>query len=136
MDRQQNPMMSFGDAVKTCFSKYATFKGRARRSEYWWYWLFAFVLSCVAICVDYSMGWINREIGLGICTGILCLALFLPSLAACVRRLHDTGHSGWWYLISFIPLVGPIVLFVFLVSDSKPEENRFGESPKYSQAAF
>lgn len=136
MDRQQNPMMSFGDAVKTCFSKYATFKGRARRSEYWWFWLFTFILSCVAIGIDYSMGWVNREVGLGICSGIWSLAMFLPSLAACVRRLHDTGRSGWWYLIGLIPLVGPIVLLIFLVLDSKPEENRFGVSPKYSQADF
>lgn len=136
MDRQQNPMMSFGDAVKTCFSKYATFKGRARRSEYWWYWLFAVILSCVAVGVDYSMGWINRTIGLGVCSGILSLALLLPNLAVAVRRLHDTGHSGWWYLITLIPLVGPIVLLIFLVLDSQPEENRFGASPKYSQTDF
>ena len=129
-------MMSFGDAVKTCFSKYVTFTGRARRSEYWWYALFAFVLGWVAVIVDYSMGWINREMGIGVCSGILSLALFLPSLAACVRRLHDTGRSGWWYLIGLIPLVGPIVLLIFLVLDSKPEENRFGASPKYSQADF
>lgn len=129
-------MMSFGEAVKTCFSKYATFKGRARRSEYWWFSLFMVILIFVAVIVDDSMEGIDKETGLGFCSGILCLVLFLPSLAVCIRRLHDTGHSGWWYLISFIPFLGSFVLLYFSLLDSSPEENRFGESPKYSQAAF
>lgn len=124
-------MMSFGEAVKTCLSKYATFKGRARRSEYWWFWLFAFILGLAAVCVDMSMGWMSEDLGIGTCSGILSLALFLPGLAAAVRRLHDTGRSGWWYLIGLIPLIGSIVLLVFLVLDSKVGENRFGQSPKY-----
>lgn len=100
------PMMSFGESVKTCFQKYVTFKGRARRSEYWWFWLLNLIVSIVTLVLDYKLDMINIEFGIGALSGLYTLIVFLPSLAVSVRRLHDTGHSGWYYLLTFIPILG------------------------------
>jgi len=115
--------MSFADAVRSVLSQYATFSGRARRSEFWWFALFAFLLYIVAGIIDAAIG--NQVVGL-----LVALALFIPSLAVTVRRLHDTGRSGWWILVGLIPLVGFIVLLVFEVQDSQPGTNNYGPSPK------
>ena len=107
-----------------CWKKYAEFSGRARRQEYWMFFLFN-ILAGIALCIV--------DVILGTCgvLGLLYdLAVLIPGFAVFVRRLHDTDHSGWWWLIGFIPLVGFIVLLVFLCSDSKPGENRFGANPK------
>lgn len=130
------PMMSFGESVKTCFQKYVTFKGRARRSEYWWFCLLNFIAGIVTVVLDYQMDTINIELGLGALSGLYTLIVFLPGLAVSVRRLHDTGHSGWYYLLTFIPILGALFLLYFFVSDSAPEENRYGKSPKYAQETF
>lgn len=130
------PMMSFGESVKTCFQKYVTFKGRARRSEYLWFCLLNFIAGIVTVVLDYQMGTINIELGLGALSGLYSLIVFLPGLAVSVRRLHDTGHSGWYYLLTFIPILGALFLLYFFVSDSAPEENRYGKSPKYAQETF
>lgn len=130
------PMMSFGESVKTCFQKYVTFKGRARRSEYWWFCLLNFIAGIVTVVLDYQMGTINIEFGLGALSGLYSLIIFLPGLAVSVRCLHDTGHSGWYYLLTFIPILGALFLLYFFVSDSAPEENRYGKSPKYAQETF
>lgn len=82
------------------------------------------------------MGTINIELGIGALSGLYTLIVFLPSLAVSVRRLHDTGHSGWYYLLTFIPILGALFLLYFFVSDSAPEENRYGKSPKYAQETF
>lgn len=79
---------------------------------------------------------INIEFGIGTLSGLYTLIVFLPSLAVSVRRLHDTGHSGWYYLLTFIPILGALFLLYFFVSDSAPEENRYGKSPKYAQETF
>lgn len=129
-------MMSFGESVKTCFQKYVTFKGRARRSEYRWFCLLNFIAGIVTVVLDYQMGTINIELGLGALSGLYSLIVFLPGLAVSVRRLHDTGHSGWYYLLTFIPILGALFLLYFFVSDSAPEENRYGKSPKYAQETF
>ncbi|HEU5271777.1 MAG TPA: DUF805 domain-containing protein [Jatrophihabitans sp.] len=115
--------MSFADAVRTVFSKYATFSGRARRSEFWWFTLFAAILYIVVGIIDA----VAKNAVLG---AIVALALILPSLAVTVRRLHDTGRSGWWILIGLIPFVGAIVLLVFECQDSQPGSNNYGPSPK------
>lgn len=130
----QNPSrsLSFGEAVKTCFNKYVTFSGRARRSEYWYFYLFNTICGFVALGIDMALGTFSWEDGMGIVYGIYALAVLLPGLAVTFRRLHDTNRSAWWLLIGIIPLLGAIVLLVFLVQDSKPETNRFGASPKYS----
>lgn len=115
--------MSFGDAVRTALSKYAVFSGRARRSEYWWYTLFSSIVSIVVSIIDQVIG--SPILGL-----LVSLALLLPGLGVTVRRLHDTGRSGWWILIGIIPLVGWIVLIVFLCQDSQPGQNAHGPSPE------
>lgn len=103
--------------------KYAVFSGRARRKEYWMYTLFVVIISIVLAIVDYALG--MQALGL-----IFSIAILLPSLGVAVRRLHDTGRSGWWILISLIPLIGTIVMLVFLCSDSEPGANKYGPNPK------
>ncbi|GIF47169.1 uncharacterized membrane protein YhaH (DUF805 family) [Asanoa ferruginea] len=121
--------MSFTESLKSVFSQYVGFSGRARRSEYWWFALFAILLNVVARILD-SVLFDTSTASTGIFGIIVGLALFLPGLAVAVRRLHDTDRTGWWVLIGLVPLVGAIVLLVFMVSDSKPGANRFGASPK------
>jgi uncharacterized membrane protein YhaH (DUF805 family) len=121
--------MSFTDSLKSVFSQYVGFSGRARRSEYWWFALFAILVNVVARVLD-SVLFDTSTASTGIFGIIVGLALFLPGLAVAVRRLHDTDRTGWWVLIGLVPLVGAIVLLVFMVSDSKPGTNRFGASPK------
>ena len=144
------PQIEFGESIKICFNKFADFTGRARRSEYWWFYLFAQLVGSVTC-------------------GIGSLVCFIPMMAVTVRRLHDTGRSGWWYFLPlivmlmgmcvFIPLVIAgdvnkndvltgtgaiiylvsllvvlaisIVLLVFCCQDSHRDENKYGPSPKY-----
>lgn len=120
--------MGFKDAVTTVLGKYATFTGRARRSEFWWFVLFHSLVSLAASAVD-AVAFHVRDDVTGPAGWAVALALFLPSLAVTVRRLHDSGRSGWWILIAFIPIVGLITLVVFLVLDSEPG-NAYGRSPK------
>ena len=111
--------MGMGAAIKTCFSKYATFSGRARRSEFWFWALFNFLMTLIPF-----VGWF-----------IWPLVAFLPSLAVTVRRLHDTGKSGLLLLLFLIPFVNfilVIVFFVFYCMDSAPGDNQYGPNPKYS----
>jgi uncharacterized membrane protein YhaH (DUF805 family) len=110
--------------------KYATFAGRARRSEYWYFVLF-YILAAVALSIiDVVVGTYNEESGLGLLSGLFMLATIVPSLAVTARRLHDTDRSGWWLLLYFIPVLGALVLLVFMVLDSQPGTNRFGPNPK------
>ena len=127
--------MSFGDAIKAFWSKYATFKGRSRRSEYWFIQLFLILTNLAVAAIDLVLmnGDVDRFIangGGGIVGLIWILVTIVPALAVLVRRLHDTGKSGWWALIGFIPLAGAIVLLVFTVLDSDGGENKHGPSPK------
>lgn len=122
--------MSFQDAVRTCLTqKYVDFSGRARRSEYWFFALFNVIVSVVAGIIDGILGTRGVGGGTGLVGAIAGLALLLPNLGVGVRRLHDTGRSGWWLLIGLIPLVGWIVLIVFFVQDSQPD-NEYGPNPK------
>ena len=114
----------------TALKSYAVFSGRSRRSEYWYFGLFYLIFYVAAAVVDVMAGSFERASGIGVCTAILALALLIPSISVTVRRLHDTGRSGWWVLIGFIPLVGAIILLVFLCQDSEPGANRFGANPK------
>ena len=129
--------MSFGEAIKSFWSKYATFKGRSRRSEYWFIQLFLILTNLAVAAIDLVLmnGDVDRFIangGGGIVGLIWILVTIVPALAVLVRRLHDTGKSGWWALIGFIPAAGAIVLLVFTVLDSDSGENKYGESPKAS----
>jgi uncharacterized membrane protein YhaH (DUF805 family) len=110
--------------------KYAVFSGRARRKEYWFFVLFSIVISMVLVIIDKNTGSFNAESGFGFLSGIYGLAVLIPTIAVSVRRLHDTERSGWWLLICLIPLIGTIVIIVFMVLDSKPGENQYGANPK------
>lgn len=115
--------MNFPDAVRSVLTKYAVFSGRARRSEYWWFFLFNLVVSAVAAGID-------AAIGTPIIAIIVGLALLLPTLAVGARRLHDTGRTGWLLLLAIIPLIGAIVLIVFFCQDTQPGDNQYGAAPK------
>ena len=118
--------MGFGQAVSTSFSKYATFSGRARRSEFWWFYLAIALIVVVAAVLDAVLGTTP------LITVVAYLALLLPFVAGGVRRLHDTDRSGWWFLLALVPL-GGIVVLVFWCLDSTPGPNSHGESPKGEQ---
>lgn len=104
--------MTFGESIRICFSKYATFDGRASRSEYWWFFLFTFLGSIAASMLGETL------------SGLFALAVLLPSLAVGARRLHDVDKSGWFLLLWFIPLIGWIVLVIWAAQAGK-EPNRF-----------
>jgi uncharacterized membrane protein YhaH (DUF805 family) len=112
--------MGFSDAIRTCLSKYVSFEGRAVRSEYWYFALFIFIVEIVAYAIDAGV------FGRPILYSIAALALMLPSLAVGARRLHDTDRSGWWLLISFVPLIGAILLIVWFCTPGTPGANKFG----------
>jgi uncharacterized membrane protein YhaH (DUF805 family) len=103
--------------------KYAVFSGRARRREFWYFVLFNFIISIILSIIDYM---INSSI----LVTLYSLGVLIPSIAVTVRRLHDTDRRGWWLFISLIPIIGVIVLLIFMVQDSQKGENRFGPNPK------
>lgn len=110
--------------------KYAVFSGRAQRAEYWFFVLFNVIISILLTVLDAVLGTFDVQSGYGVLSSIYALAMFIPSLAVTVRRLHDTSRTGWWILIALIPLIGAIVLLIFLVFDSAPGENDYGPNPK------
>ncbi|MCX4514721.1 DUF805 domain-containing protein [Streptomyces sp. NBC_01619] len=109
--------------------KYAVFSGRARRKEYWMFILFNVIALAVTFALDLALGTSP------VIYSIYAVAVLLPNLGVTVRRLHDTDRSGWWILIAFIPLVGSIILLVFLASEGKSAENQYGTNPKFAAAA-
>lgn len=109
------------------FKKGAVFNGRASRAEYWYFFLFNFIIIIALNIIDAFIG-ITKN-GIGILTGIYYLVVLIPYIAVSIRRLHDTNHSGWWLLISLIPIVS-IVLLIFLCCDSQLGENRYGPNPQ------
>ena len=132
--------MDFQTALRSFWTRYRDFKGRSRRSEYWFIQLFLVVTNIAVAIIDLAlMGWdVDRFIangGGGIVGLVWILVTIVPALAVLVRRLHDTGKSGWWALVGLLPLVGAVVLLVFTVTDSSPGENKFGLSPKESSDA-
>lgn len=114
--------------------KYAVFSGRARRKEYWMFFLFNLIITVVLALIDGLTGTLSSQSGLGLLSGLYSLAVLIPSIAVTVRRLHDTGRSGWWILIGLIPIIGTIVLLIFMVLDSQPSENQYGPNPKATTA--
>jgi uncharacterized membrane protein YhaH (DUF805 family) len=116
--------MSFADATKSVFTQYVGFNGRARRSEYWYFVLLNVIVSLVLSILGQFAGFFS------VLSTIWSLAVLLPSLAVCVRRLHDIGKSWAWILLALIPVVGSIILIVFFCKDSQPGANQFGANPK------
>lgn len=132
--------MSFGEAIKSCFQHYTSWKGRASRSEYWWFALFVFLVTLplqilwqvtasaalmatdlVTLSANFA-SMFNWAYWLLI---IVSLVLFLPGLSVLIRRLHDTDRSGGWYWIGLVPFVGGIILLVFMLLPSTPGPNRY-----------
>jgi uncharacterized membrane protein YhaH (DUF805 family) len=113
--------MDFSQAVQTCLKKYVDFSGRAQRSEYWFWVLFLFICS-LALGILFALVAVDLR-------PILILATFLPGLAVSVRRLHDIDRSGWWMLLSFIPLIGPIIILIWMCTKGTLGDNRFGPDP-------
>jgi len=112
------------DYYLTAFKdKYADFEGRSRRSEYWYFALFNLLVSIGLLVID-------SVLGFGILYFVYILVSFIPNLSVSVRRLHDTNRSGWNLLISFIPLVGTIILIVWLATEGTAGPNEYGDDPK------
>jgi len=124
--------------LKVVRDNYLNFKGRASREEYWMFTLFMVIFSIVAAIADNILGTVftigagsySVSMGYGWIYTIYTLALVLPALSVLVRRLHDTGKSGWFYFIILIPLVGAVWILILLCTDSNPEDNNYGPSPK------
>ena len=130
--------MGLKEAVVSVFSKYATFSGRATRSEYWFFYLFNVImcLGLVAVCAIIGAIFKGAAGAVGgytvgaILYWIYALAAFIPNLAVSVRRLHDTGRSGFNLLWLFLPVIGLIIIFVYMVTGSNPGDNAYGPEPE------
>lgn len=107
-----------------CLKNYANFSGRARRKEFWFFTLVQFILLVIAQIIDAIIG---TDFVL---YALVVLALLIPALAVSIRRLHDISKSGWWYLIALIPLVGAILLIVWFATETKRENNQWGQPAK------
>lgn len=119
----------FGEAVKRALTvNYCNFQGRASRSEYWWFVLFAAI---VGAAINVLFCWSDTISA--IISGVVSLAFLLPNLGLAVRRLHDTSHSGWWIFINCIPLVGWIIYLIFVIKESEPAPNKWGQIPNLMQ---
>jgi uncharacterized membrane protein YhaH (DUF805 family) len=105
-------VIGFVEAIRNGFEQYASARGRASRAEYWWWWLATGLVSLL-----------TEGTALGT---LLVLAIVLPTLTVLIRRLHDTGRSGWWALIAFVPAIGVLVLLFFLVLPGDATSNRYG----------
>lgn len=122
--------MNFRIAIIKCFMLYAIFSGRAKRAEFWWFFLFCMIVGLMGSVIDASLGLDAAIGGNGVFTTLIQLATFLPSIAVGSRRLHDTNRSGWWQLLWIVVFIGWIPLIIWLASTSKNENNRFGDEPK------
>ena len=110
--------MNFADSIKICFSKFADFNNRAKRPEYWWFAMFCFLVSLALNMVS------------GVASGLFSLITLLTSLAVGARRLHDTNRSGWWQLLLIVPVIGLIVVIVFLAQEGESAEKQYGSEPE------
>lgn len=120
------------------FANYANFSGRARRKEYWFFALFNILVALgllagmMAVSVAASASFASMW---AILYGVYFVATIIPSLSVTVRRLHDTGRSGWWYFIGLVPVIGAFIVLWFTCEDSQRGDNEYGPSPKYSPFA-
>lgn len=130
--------MTFTQSIKSVFSQYATFTGRASRSEYWYFTLFNIITSTLLFLLGIAIGAAtggSDGVPGGLIVGYILyiiygLGVLIPSLAVAVRRLHDTNNSGWLILLGLIPCVGGIVLLVFMILQGTNGENKYGDIPE------
>jgi uncharacterized membrane protein YhaH (DUF805 family) len=126
--------MGFGRAVSTCFQKYATFSGRARRAEYWWWVLFSILLTALAVAVDFAFDLrIKNDLGgsqVGWVQLVVMLGLIIPNISVTFRRLHDTDRSGFWWLLSLLCGLGQLILFILCLLAGTRGPNRYGPEPR------
>lgn len=135
--------MSFMDWYKRVWQNYAQFSGRAQRAEYWWFTginiIVIVILRLIAISLIMAgrqpmTGTVTTSTTLGLLVSfillVFALAILIPSIAVTVRRLHDIGKSGWWYLLMLIPFIGALIIFIMTLLDSEPSENEYGANPK------
>ena len=126
--------MNFRIAIIKCFMLYFVFKGRAKRAEFWWFFLFLIILGVMTSIIDSTLGTqiVTNDMGTitevddqktGIFSTVVQLITFIPGLAVGARRLHDTNRSGWWQLLWIVILIGWIPLFIFFASPSKNDDN-------------
>lgn len=131
--------MNFAEATRSCLTQYASFRGRAARSEFWFFVLFVLICATVASVLDNLLGTNFHRISpftgqlvtspYGFVYSIVLLALLLPNISVQVRRLHDTGRSGWWCWLALIPIIGGIILLIWFCSRGSPGENDYGHDP-------
>lgn len=114
--------MDFVTAVKTGFNRYFDFEGRSRRSEYWWWVLFIIVVNVV-------LGLFDGSLGGALLSSLFSLAVFIPNIAVGVRRLHDIGKTGWWYLLWIVPIIGWIVMIYWNIQEGDVGDNEYGPDP-------
>lgn len=133
MEKHESNYNLFDWWKKVVFQNYANFSGRARRAEYWNFVLVNFIIY-IPLYILFIGGILNESesvgfLGIGV-LGLFALAMFIPSLAVLVRRLHDIGKSGWYFLMYLIPIAGPIIILVWLFTDGNRFVNDYGEDPK------
>jgi uncharacterized membrane protein YhaH (DUF805 family) len=127
-------MMGFIDSVKSVMmNNFANFEGRSSRSEYWWFFLFTFIINIAISIVDMAVSIaLGHETADTVWCGLILiyyLIFFIPSLSVGVRRMHDLGKSGWWILITAIPCIGIILYIVWVASEGEPHDNAYGPVP-------
>ena len=115
----------FFDVIFNC----TDFSGRARRKEYWIYTLWTLLVGVPLFIVDVNLDLYNRDFGFGPISGIWFLLLFLPTTAVTIRRLHDSDRSGWLFLVSLVPIAGPLIMLGFMCTPGTVGENKYGEDP-------
>lgn len=120
MNNSGAPTIGFPQAVQRGFARYAQFTGRANRPEFWWWTLFAVLVNIIVTIVDASA---NTD---GILSLVVLLLLLCPNISVTVRRLHDQGMSGWWFLLGIIPLIGWILIIIICAQPSDEDENQYG----------
>lgn len=131
-----SPSVGLKEAVQKAISNWKDCNSRSRRSEYWWCWLVCVLLDVpffILSTLFQSVAVLQMILGLVALVLSVCIACVMIPLI--IRRLHDTGRTGWWILIVFVPAIGGIILLVFMVLDSQRESNEYGPSPKYSSSS-
>ena len=124
------------DNYISVIKRYSVFSGRAGRKEYWYFYLANIIIGVALGLVMLMMGSSSKSfITVMVVAMILGLAVMVPSIAVTVRRLHDTNRSGWWFLISFVPYIGGIILLVLMILDSTLGDNKYGPNPKGTPAS-